>query len=55
MALRKTLKGLVERIPYPIGRMMALVPFGVRLGKRYAAAKTECQAFDCQGGQSARL
>lgn len=53
MALRKTLKGLVERIPYPIGRMMALVPFGVRLGKRYDAANTECQAFDCQGGRDA--
>lgn len=47
MALKKTLKGLVERIPYPIGRIMALVPFGVRLGKGYAAAKTECQLLDC--------
>lgn len=47
MALKKTLKGLVERIPYPIGRIMALVPFGVRLGKGYAAAKAECRLFDC--------
>lgn len=47
MALKKTLKGLVERIPYPIGRVMALVPFGVRLGKGYVAAKAKCQLFDC--------
>lgn len=51
MALKKTLKGLVERIPYPIGRIMALVPFGVRLGKGYAAAKAECRLFDCSIGQ----
>ena len=50
MALKKTLKGLVERIPYPIGRVMALVPFGVRLGKGYAAAKAECRLFDCSIG-----
>ena len=47
MALIKTLKGLVERIPYPVGRIMALVPFGVRLGKGYVAAKAECRLFDC--------
>ena len=45
--VEKTLKGLVERIPYPIGRIMAMVPFGVRPGKRYVTAKAECQLFDC--------
>ena len=47
MALKKTLKGFVELIPYPVGRIMALVPFVVRLGKGYATAKAECRLFDC--------
>ena len=32
MSMIKHIKEMVEHIPYPIGRLMALVPFAVRLG-----------------------
>lgn len=35
MAMIKHIKGMVEHIPYPIGHLMALVPFSVRLGGEY--------------------
>lgn len=35
MALKKTIKSLVEHVPYPIGKIMARVPFSLRLGTGY--------------------
>ena len=52
MAFVKVLKGLVEQIPYPIGRIMARVPFSRRLGPTYLLAKAECVA--AEGWDAAR-
>lgn len=46
MSLKKTIKGLVERIPYPIGHVMARVPFSWRLGGEYSRMKAECAASE---------
>ena len=35
----KTLKNLVENIPYPIGKQLACVPFSWRLGSAYTKEK----------------
>lgn len=40
MSLKSRLKGLVEHVPYPIGRIMALVPFSWRLGRTYGSLKS---------------
>jgi len=42
MAIMKAVKGLVEAIPYPIGRLLALVPFSVRFGSTYKREKYAC-------------
>ena len=42
MSIMQTVKGLIERVPYPIGRLMACVPFALRLGKEYTRVKKEC-------------
>ena len=42
MALKQTIKGIIERIPYPIGSLMTHVPFSCRLGKVYVCTKEEC-------------
>ena len=42
MSLTAKVKRLVEHIPYPFGRIIARVPFSVRLGSTYLSAKTEC-------------
>lgn len=44
MALKQTIKSLVERIPYPIGLMMARVPFSKRLGNKYSSIRNECES-----------
>lgn len=52
MALKK-LKGFAERIPYPIGNLMARVPFAWRLGKGYLLMRSECERIE-QGGAEAK-
>lgn len=42
MALKKTLKNLVEHIPYCFGRWAAKVPFTIRLGNEYDISKALC-------------
>ena len=36
--MRQRLKGLVEKIPFPIGSMLARVPFSLRFGRTYGQA-----------------
>lgn len=47
MSVKKILKSWVERVPYPIGRIMARTPFSIRLGAVYSSAKAECAAAEC--------
>lgn len=49
MALKKTVKGIVELIPYPVGRLMALVPFSLRLGATYRREKRCCDLMGRAG------
>ena len=49
MALKKAIKGLVERIPYPIGKLMARVPFSCRLGESYSLMRSECERIEHGG------
>ena len=46
MPLKSVIKDFVAQIPYPVGRIMALVPFSVRLGKKYIEAKLKCDAAE---------
>lgn len=46
MSFTSNVKLLVEHIPYPVGRIMARMPFSVRLGGGYAAAKSECSRLE---------
>ncbi len=48
MPLKKKIKALVERIPYPIGSLMAKIPFAWRLGNEYRRQRKECHHVeDC--------
>lgn len=42
MSIKQTIKGLIERIPYPIGRIMVCVPFSTRLGREYPRMRDAC-------------
>lgn len=42
MSAKQTIKSLVEQIPFPVGWLMACVPFSWRLGKVYVRLKEEC-------------
>lgn len=45
----KQVKGLIERVPFPIGRLMACVPFSVRLGREYSLMRVECGRIEQDG------
>lgn len=41
MSVLSQLKKVVEKVPYPLGRFIALVPFSLRLGKAYQKSRLE--------------
>lgn len=49
MSVIKALKGMVENVPYPIGKIMARVPFSWRLGHVYGRTKNECAEAEPRG------
>ena len=49
MSIKQTVKGLIERVPFPIGRLMARVPFSVRLGSVYSQMRAECERIERDG------
>ena len=46
MALSQRIKFLIERMPYSIGRIMAVVPFSWRLGKTYLNMRSEGERIE---------
>lgn len=46
MSIKQTIKGLIERIPYPLGRVMACVAFSTRLGREYVRMRDACGRFE---------
>lgn len=46
MSVRNILKRFVEHIPYPVGRLLARVPFSIRLGTGYEAQRKACMHYE---------